>query len=229
MTVKSIGRAKNWLNDEAFDFMSMARIPIIKPISVPNGWEISVNSLFLNADEHRRSKPQTPQPRDKNNDERLSIGANVRLGYNIRKNLRLSAEADFWSERHGQDLNSRSPIVQLPSEYVLVNVEQTYRAFQVRIGVDYKFRQIIGIQPFIGIGLVYQKRLNDGFEYEFKKNGNPVPPIFERNDGKFNVPVSLGLRAGMEGKIYRRFGWSVDINAQRGATLSSHIGLKYAL
>ena len=228
-TVKSIGRAKNWLNDEAFDFIPMSKMSIIKPISVPNGWEISVNSLFLNADEHRRSKPQSSQPRDNNADERLSIGANVRLGYNIKKNIRLSAEADFWSERHGQDINSRSPIVQLPSEYVLVNVEQTYGAFQIRIGADYKFRQIIGCQPFIGLGLAYQKRMNDGFEYEFKKNGNRVPPIFEHNDGKFNVPVSLGLRAGVEGKIYRRFGWSVDINAQRGATLSSHLGLKYAL
>ncbi len=228
-TVKSIGRAKNWLNEGAFDFMPMSKMPIIKPISIPNGWEISVNSLFLNADEHRRSKPQSPQQRDNNNDDRLSIGANVRLGYNIRKNLRLSAEADFWSERHGQDLSRRSPSIQLPTDYVLVNVEQTYRAYQIRIGADYKFRQIIGIQPFIGLGLAYQERLNDGFEYEFKKNGNSVSPIFERNDDKFNVPVSLGLRAGVEGKIYRRFGWSVDINAQRGTTLSSHIGLKYAL
>ncbi len=228
-TVKSIGRAKNWLNDEAFDFIPMSKTPIIKPVSVPNGWEISVNSLFLNADEHRRSKPQLPQQRNNNNDERLSIGANVRLGYNIRKNLRLSAEADFWSQRHGQDINSRPPNVQLPPDYVLVNIEQTYRAYQIRVGADYKFRQIIGIQPFIGIGLAYQKRLNDGFEYEFKRNGNTVPSFFERNNDKFNVPASLSLRVGLEGKIYRRFGWSVDINAQRGTTLSSHIGLKYAL
>ena len=226
-TVKSIGRAKNWLNDDAFDFISMSKLPIIKPISVPNGWEISVNSLFINTDEHRRPKFQSP--RNNNNDDRLSIGANVRLGYNIRKNLRISAEADFWSERHEQDLGRRSPTIQLPPDYVLVDVEQTYRAYQVRLGADYKFRQIVGIQPFIGLGLVYQRRLNDGFEYGFKKNGDPVPRIFESNERSFDLPVSLGIRAGVEGKIYRRFGWSVDINAQRGTTLSSHIGLKYAL
>lgn len=226
-TVKSIGRAKNWLNDEAFDFIPMSKMPIIKPISIPNGWEISVNSLFLNANEHRRPKFQLPRDNDK--EDRLSIGANVRLGYNIRKNLRLSAEVDFWSERHKQEINSRPPNVPLPPDYVLVNVEQTYRAYQIRVGADYKFRQIIGIQPFIGLGLAYQERLNDGFEFQFKRNGNRVPPIFERNDDKFNVPISLGIRAGVEGKLYRRFGWSVDINAQRGVTLSSHVGLKYAL
>ena len=103
------------------------------------------------------------------------------------------------------------------------------RSWQIRLGADYKTPQLFGLQPFIGIGLVYEGRSNDEFQYRFKKDNTPLPPVSEPNDEKFRKPISLGIRAGVEGKIYRRLGWSIDVNAQRSMTLSSHIGLKYAL
>ena len=104
----------------------------------------------------------------------------------------------------------------------------TRSAWQIRIGTDYKFRQIIGLQPFIGIGLAYQTRSNDEFEYKLKKGNDVLKPRTD-NDKPFKSPLFLNIRAGVEGKIYRRLSWSVDVNAQRSTTLSSHIGLKYAL
>ncbi len=229
--VKSINRAKNWLDDAAFDFILMSKPVIIKPISEPNGWEISANALLLTNEEHRR--PHLPHGNEPD-DQKASIGANIRLSYNLKSNIRLSADADFWSERHGQDTTGRLPILpNLPKDFTLTGVEQTFRSFQLRLGADYKFRQIIGIQPFIGLGLAYQKRSNDGFELVYKKDNNKLPPITVPNETKFDKPLFISLRAGLEGKIYRRLSWSVDVNGQRGVsygqTWSSHFGLKYAL
>jgi hypothetical protein len=225
IAVKSINRAKNWLDDDIFDFMPAAKRPIIKPISEPNGWEIAANTLFLTNDDHRH-----PQSRNsRGDDDRLSIGANLRLSYHIKKNIRLSAEADFWSERHRQDTSRRPPVAQQPpSDYILTRVEQSARSFQLRFGADYKFRQIIGLQPFVGIGFGYQKRLKDDFEYDFRK-GNASLPLSIPNENKLDKPIFVSLRAGVDGKIYRRLNWSFDVNAQRGNTLSSHLGLKYVL
>lgn len=225
--VKSINRNKNWLNDEAFDYIKMSKLPIIKPVSMPNGWEISANTLLLSNEDHRKSQKQ-PQ-RDNDKEKQFSAGANLRLGYNIRNNVRLSAEIDFWSECHAQDTGRRSPRFSLPPDFKLESVEQISRSWQVRLGADYKTRQFIGLQPFIGIGLVYQGRTNDEFQYSFKRGNIPLPAVNEPNDTKLTKPFAVGFRAGVEGKIYRRLSWSVDINAQRATTLSSHIGLKYAL
>jgi hypothetical protein len=226
--VKSINRAKNWLDDAAFDFILTSKPVIIKPITEPNGWEISANALLLTNEEHRR--PHLPHGSEPD-DQKASIGANLRLSYNLKSNIRLSADADFWSERHGQDTTGRPQI--LPKDFTLTGVEQTFRSFQLRVGADYKFRQIIGIQPFIGLGLAYQKRSNDGFEFVYKKDNNKLPPIAVPNETKFDKPLFISLRAGLEGKIYRRLSWSVDVNGQRGVsygqTWSSHFGLKYAL
>lgn len=227
-TVKSMNRAKNWLNDEAFDFIPMSKPVIIKPIAQPNGWEISASTLFLATNEHFRPQPKPQSRDDSNRDAAFSVGANLRLSYNIRNNIRLSAEADFWRESHTQDSMNRPPRERLPLDYQLVDVEQKTRSLQLRIGADYKFRQIIGLQPFIGIGLAYQKQTDDEFEYKFKKAGK-ITPVREPNESGFNKPISLSIRAGVEGKIYRRLGWSLDVNAQGRNTLSSHIGLKYAL
>ena len=227
MAVQSINRNKNWLDDTAFDFITtMKKMPIIKPISVPNGWEIGVNSLFLVNDDHRRQPPQSG-PRDARKDEQVSVGANLRLAYNVRRNLRLSAEVDFWSEQHAQDTGRFKPPV-TPTDFTFVSVEQLSRSWQIRIGTDYKFRQIIGLQPFIGVGLAYQTRSNDEFEYKLRKGNDIISPR-SANDKPFKSPLSLDIRAGVEGKIYRRLSWSFDVNAQRSTTLSSHIGLKYAL
>ena len=227
MVVKSINRNKNWLNDAAFDFITMIKSPIIKPISIPNGWEIGVNSLFLSNEDHR--KPQRQSQRGDNNEKQLSVGANLRLGYNTRYNVRLSAEVDFWSERHSQDTGRRSPKFTLPPDFKLQSAEQFSQSWQIRLSADYKTPQLFGLQPFIGIGLAYQGRSNDEFQYRFKKDNTPLPPVNEPNDEQFRKPISFGIRAGVEGKIYRRLSWSVDVNAQRSTTLSSHIGLKYAL
>jgi hypothetical protein len=226
IAVKSINRAKNWLNDEVFDFMPMAKRPIIKPIAEPNGWEIGANTLFLATDEHRR--PQNTPARDNDRDAVLSIGANLRLGYNINRKVRVTTEVDFWSEQHGKsDIPPVSPPI-TPPGYTLSKVEQDTRSFQLRIGADYKLRQIFGLQPFIGIGLGYEKRVNDAWVFKFKNN-NSEQRISVPNQEKFNRPISLGLRAGIEGKIYQRLGWSVNINAQGRNTLSGHFGLKYVL
>jgi outer membrane autotransporter protein len=84
----------------------------------------------------------------------------------------------------------------------------------------------------VGIGLAYQKRSNDDFQFRYKKDDKPLPPISVPNEAKFEKPVFVSLRAGVEGKIYRNLSWTVDVNAQRGATnrqtLMSHLGLKYA-
>lgn len=227
MAVKSTNRNNNWLNDAAFDFITMTKPPIIKPVSIPNGWEIGVNSLFLSNEDHR--KPQRQSQRDDNNEKQLSVGANLRLGYNTRYNVRLSAEVDFWRECHSQDISRRTPNFPVPADFKLESVEQISRSWQVRLGADYKTIQLFGLQPFIGIGLVYQGRSNDEFQYRFKKDNTPLPPVNEPNDEQFRKSISLSIRAGVEGKIYRRLSWSFDINAQRSTTLSSHIGLKYAL
>jgi Outer membrane protein beta-barrel domain len=227
-TVKSINRAKNWLNDEIFDFILKAKPVIIKPMSEPNGWEITANSLLLATEEHRR--PRVRGNFGDHDEQRMSFGGNIRVGYNLNTKLRLSAEADFWNERHGRDTTGRPQI--LPQDFKLTTVEQTFTAFQLRIGADYKTRQIFGLQPFVGIGLAYQKRSNDDFQFRYKKDNKPLPPISVPNEAKFEKPVFVSLRAGIEGKIYRRLGWSIDVNAQRGATnrqaFMSHLGVKYA-
>jgi hypothetical protein len=228
VTVKSTSRAKNWLNDETFDFVLKAKPVIIKPMFEPNDWEITANSLLLATEEHRR-----PRFRGGNNDhdeQRVSVGGNIRIAYNPQKKLRLSAEADIWNERHGQDTTGRPQI--LPRDFQLTTVEQTFTAFQLRIGADYKTRQVLGLQPFVGIGLAFQKRSNDDFQFRYRKDNKTLPPIAVPNDAKFEKPLFLSVRAGVEGKIYQRLGWSVDVNAQRGATnrnaLMCHLGLKYA-
>jgi hypothetical protein len=228
--VKSTNRAKNWLNDETFDFIAKAKPVIIKPMSEPNGWEITANSLLLATEEHRRPHVRGGFGGGKDDEPRMSTGANLRVGYNLNKHVRLSAEADFWNERHPQDTTGRPPI--LPKEFVLTTVEQTFTAFQLRIGTDYKFRQVFGLQPFVGIGLAFQKRSNDDFQFRYKKDNKELPPIAVPNEAKFEHPIFLSVRAGVEGKIYHRLSWSVDLNAQRGVrdrqTLMTHLGLKYA-
>jgi Outer membrane protein beta-barrel domain len=239
-TVKSISRAKNWLNDETFDFILTAKPVIIKPKTERNGWEITVNSLVLATEEHR--KPRGPgngggsgsggsgNGNGDNDGQRMSVGANIRMGYNVNNHLRLTAEADIWKERHAKDTMGRPQI--LPQDFKLATVEQTFRGFQLRIGADYKTRQIFGLQPFVGIGLAFQKRSDDDFQFRYKKDGKSLPPISVPNDAKFEKPVFISLRAGIEGKIYNRLSWSVDINAQRGAVnrqvFMSHLGVKYA-
>ncbi|MDZ7878393.1 MAG: hypothetical protein U5L45_12015 [Saprospiraceae bacterium] len=228
-TIKSISRAKNWLNDETFDFILTAKPVIIKPICKSNAWEVSVNSLLLVSEEHRKPRFLGVNKYDKD-EQRMSIGANVRVGYHIRNNIRLLVEADIWKERHGQDTMGRTPI--LPSDFTLATVEQTFTAFQVRIGADYKLRTVWGLKPFVGIGLAYQKRANDDLQFRYKKDNKSLPPIAVPNEAKFEKPVYLSFRAGLEGKIYKGLSWSVDVNAERGAmnrkTFMSHLGLKYA-
>ncbi len=231
--VKSIGRAKNWLNDAAFDFVVTSKPAIIKPISTaPNGWEIAANTLFLTNEEHRGSRDKS----ERGGDERASFGANLRLIYNLRRAVRLSVDADFWSEKHGKfDPNGPPPAnkPRVPSTFDLVGVKQNTRSVQLRFGADYKLRQFIGLQPFIGLGLAYQTRLDDDFQFDFKENNVSVAQISVQNDAKFDKPFSVGLRAGIEGNLYRRLSWSVNIGGQKGGTnkqtWSSHFGLKYAL
>jgi hypothetical protein len=226
--VKSMSRAKNWLNDETFDFILTAKRVIIKPTSEPNGWEITASTLLLATDEHRR--PRYRGAGGDHDDQRMSTGANLRIGYNLNKRLRLSVEADIWNERHGQDTAGRPQI--LPQDFKLTTVEQTFTGLQLRMGADYKTRQVFGLQPFVGIGLAYQKRSNDDFQFRYKKDNKTLPPIAVPNENKFDKPIFLSVRAGIEGKIYRRLNWSVDVNAQRGVTdrkaLMTHLGLKYA-
>jgi hypothetical protein len=230
--VKSLNRVKNWFDDDAFDAFSRSKMPVIKPIAVPNGWEIGANFLFLANDEHRRpNKDQfSGRGRDDRGDERLSVGANLRLSYNMWSRIRLSADADFWSERHPKfDSIGILPPVK-PNGFDLKGIEQNARSFQLRVGADYKFRQIIGLQPFIGLGLIYEKRVNDEVKFSFKNTNNETQLISVQPDNHPQFPISLGLRAGVEGKIYHRLSWSFDINAQKRAnTLTSHLGLKYTL
>jgi hypothetical protein len=235
--VKSINRTKNWLNEDAFDFLFVPKPVIIKPISVPNGWEIGVNSLFLTNEEHRRPKSPNSQGPKRNNhgEERLSTGLNVRLTYNLNRAIRLSADADFWGERHGKfDPNAlpQNQPINLP-DHKLTDFNQSSRSIQLRLGADYKLRQVFGLQSFIGLGAAYQMRSVDNLEYDYTTNNGELPTISTPNDVKFDKPFSLSLRAGVEGKIYRRLSWSINLDAQKGATnrqtFSSHFGLKYAL
>jgi hypothetical protein len=227
-TIKSMENANNWLNEERFDFKMLSKPVIIKPISEPNSWGFSANALVLANEEHRK-----PHTRGDHDDQKVSFGANVRLIYALNRKLRLSADVDYWEERHGQfdplNLPANQP---LPNEE-LIGLNQDARSVQLRLGADYKLRQVIGLQPFIGVGIAFQKRLNDDLEFKYKKNNIELPPISTPNDDKFNKPISLSLRVGVEGKLYRRLGWSIDINAQGGMrnsqALSTHFGLKYAL
>ncbi len=229
MAVKSINKNKNWLNDEAFDFILLPKPVIIKPVpTAPNGWEIAVNALTLTNEEHRRPRLHT-EPHD---DDRVSFGVNLRLAYNLRSKIRLSADADFWSEKHGLDVLTPPANQPLPTEN-LVGLTQAARSMQLRLGADYKFSQIIGLQPFMGLGIAFQKRFNDDLEFRYKRNNLDLPPISQPNDKPFDAPFSLSLRAGVEGKIYRRLSWAFDINGQGGMKNSqvwiTHLGLKYAL
>jgi hypothetical protein len=232
--IKSINSNKKRFDDDAFDFLFVPKPVIIKPISVPNGWEIGVNSLLLTNEEHRRPKGQKSQ-RDEHREERLSTGVNVRLTYNLNRAIRLSADADFWGERHGKfDPNSPPPNqpLNLP-DHKLTDFNESSRSIQLRLGADYKLRQVFGLQSFIGIGAAYQMRSVDNLEYNYTTNNGELPVISTPNNVKFDKPFSISLRAGVEGKIYRRLSWSINLDAQRGATnrqtFSSHFGLKYAL
>jgi hypothetical protein len=228
-SVKSINKATTWLNPDDFDFAFMSKPVMIKPIPEPNGWEIGLNTLFVNNEEHRSPKQRGGKRDD---DRNVSMGANVRLTYNLRQSIRLTADADFWSERHGRfDPNkppTKEPLPPTPN-LNLVGLNQNARSFQLRLGADYKLRQVIGLQPFVGFGVAFQQRLDDKLEYTYTQNSIEIAPISTPNEEKFNKPFSLSFRAGVEGKIYRRLGWNINLNAQLGNTLSSNFGLRYAL
>lgn len=225
-TVKSNRRETAVL--DMSEWLLLQKRSIIQPAPLmTNGWTLGANSLFL-LNEFGRDKTI------------LNHGANVRLAYDLRSNWRLTADVDFYGESHPHpdSLGSHHPPIQPPStDYNLSNVNQKSKNVAIRIGADYEWINKSVITPFIGFGLAYQLKTLNETEYEYKSPRNPTIPFTLRNDehNKDNKPVSLSLRVGAMGKIYRRLGWSVNIGKElpfSGRTnqlLSGQIGLSYAL
>lgn len=209
------------------EWLMLQKRSIIQPAPLmTNGWTLGANSLFL-LNEFGHDKTI------------LNHGANVRLAYDLRSNWRLTADVDFYGESHPHpdSLSSHRPPISPPStDYSLSKVNQKSKNVAIRIGADYEWINKSVVTPFIGFGLAYQLKTQNETEYEYKSPRNPTIPFSVRNnERKDDKPVSLSLRVGAMGKIYRRLGWSVNIGKElpfSGRTnqlLSGQVGFSYAL
>lgn len=223
-TVKSNSRETAILNMS--EWLMLQKRTIIQPAPLmTNGWTLGANSSFmLSKCGNKKSKVNT--------------GANVRLTYDLRSNWRLSADVDIWNESHpSPDSTSHRPPFTPPSpDYRLSNVDLKSKNIALRLGADYEWINKSAVTPFIGFGISYQSKTEDKIEFQYKKPGNPNFPIAIRNDDHDDdKPLSLSLRVGAMGKIYRRLGWSVNIGKElpfSGRTnqlLSGQVGFSYAL
>ena len=224
-TVKSNSRESAILNMN--EWLMLQKRSIIQPAPLmTNGWTLGANSLFL-LNEVGRNKSI------------LNHGANIRLAYDLRSNWRLTADANFYGESHPHpdSLNSHNPPISPPSiDYNLSKVNQKSKNIAIRIGADYEWMNKSTVTPFIGFGLAYQLKTLDETEYEFKSPRNPTIPFSVRNnERKDDKPLSLSLRVGAMGKIYRRLGWSVNIgkdlpfSSRTNQLLNGQIGFSYTL
>ena len=224
-TVKSNSRESAILNMN--EWLMLQKRSIIQPAPLmTNGWTLGANSLFL-LNEVGRNKSI------------LNHGANIRLAYDLRSNWRLTADANFYGESHPHpdSLNSHNPPISPPSiDYNLSKVNQKSKNIAIRIGADYEWMNKSAVTPFIGFGLAYQLKTLDETEYEFKSPRNPTIPFSVRNnERKDDKPLSLSLRVGAMGKIYRRLGWSVNIgkdlpfSSRTNQLLNGQIGFSYTL
>ena len=207
------------------EWLILQKRSIIQPAPLmTNGWTLGANDLFVLSDcGPKKSK--------------INTGANVRLTYDLRSNWRLTADVDFWKESHpSPDTSRHSSIMPPSSDYKLSNVNQKTKNVAIRLGADYEWINKSVVTPFIGFGLAYQLKTLNETEYEYKSPRNPTIPVtFRNNDHKNDKPLSLSLRVGAMGKIYRRLGWSVNIGRElpfSGRTnqlLSGQLGFSYAL
>ena len=223
-TVKSNSRETTVL--DMSEWLILQKRSIIQPAPLlTNGWTLGANSMFMLSEcGQKKSK--------------VNLGANVRLTYDLRSNWRLSADVDIWNESHpSPDSTSHRPPFTPPSpDYKLSNVDLKSKNVAVRLGADYEWVNKSAVTPFIGFGLSYQLKTEDKIEFQYKKPGKPNFPIAIRNDDHDDdKPLSLSMRVGAMGKIYRRLGWSVNIGKElpfSGRTnqlLSGQIGFSYAL
>ncbi len=224
-TVKSNSRETAVL--DMSEWLILQKRTIIQPAPLmTNGWTLGANSLFL-LNEFGHDKTI------------LNHGANVRLAYDLRSNWRLTADMDFYGESHPHpdSLASHHPPFQPPStDYNLSKVNQKSKNIAIRIGADYEWINKSVVTPFVGFGLTYQLKTQNETEYEYMSPQKPTIPVKLRNDDrKDDKPLSLSLRVGAMGKIYRRLGWSANIGKELpfgGRTnqlLSGQVGFSYAL
>ena len=208
------------------EWLMLQKRSIIQPAPLmTNGWTLGANGLFVLSEcGPKKSK--------------INPGANIRLTYDLRSNWRLTADVDFWKESHpSPDTTSHRPPFTPPSpDYRLSNVDLKSKTIAVRIGADYEWINKSAVTPFIGFGFAYQLKTEDKIEFQYRKPGKPNFPIAIRNDEHDDdKPLSLSLRVGAMGKIYRRLGWSVNIgkdlpfSGRTNQLLSGQVGFSYAL
>ena len=224
--VKSQYKDLKWLELNEYDFLDMYNRAVIKPLPVQlNNFALGVNVLSrLNTEHH--------------DDNRVGVGGNIRLTYNIKPQWRISADIDFWKTSSEERDTSRhhSPVNPPSPDYNLTNVNLESRAIQGRLGVDYLFKEGRYVQPFVGIGIGYTKNLQDDIEFKYR-NMHTTLPIRVRNDDDKNrgEALSLSLRMGIGRRFTKRLGWSVnalgqwDFKSKNNPILGGQFGLTYAL
>lgn len=230
-TVSPLHKDALWMNTEDLKLIyNSGGKSIIKPLPMENGWKIGVNAVAI----------LTELP--KNGGTKTDYGYNGRVTYEVNSNWRASADASFWNESYSMHIDSvRRPPVGPPSpDYDLSQVNLKAKIVQLRAGADYLFLNKTTITPFVGLGLAYKIKTQNDFEYQFKSS-NPnkpnIPIAIHNDDDKTTAdnPYYLSMRAGAEGKIYRRLGWSANVtgqlrlNSRSNQTWGAQVGLVYSL
>lgn len=229
-SVHSLYKNALWMNSEDLDMLYSSRKSIIKTLPVLTDWKIGVNAFAV----------VTELPKDV---KKVNYGYNGRVMYDLNRNWRASADISFWQtsfSSHIDSIRKKPDLPVLPSDYTLSQeADFSIKTVQARLGGDYLISlKSSNITPFLGFGITYQWQTKNDIQYQFKSKNPSRPniPIPIHNDEDEDSPYFLSLRAGVEGKIYRRLGWSVNITNQlrldgnkNNQVWSGQLGLVYNL
>ncbi len=225
------------MNAEDLYLLHSSRRNIIKPLPDLSGWKVGANALTVVTNfDYRDGKVEK-------HDKIISNGFNARVMYDVNNNWRATADVNIWEEsfKPNIDLDSfhrKSPFPKPSPDYELSKVSFNSKNAQIRIGADYLLPNKTVITPFLGFGLAYSWKSKKEIEFEYKNNDKskpPLPPYAIPNYDKDQSPYYFSLRAGVEGKIYKRLSWSANItsqlrlNSKTNQIWGSQMGLAYAL
>jgi hypothetical protein len=236
-SVKSNFKETLEMNAEDLYLLHSSRRNIIKPLPDLSGWKVGANALSVVTNlEYKDGKVEK-------HENIVSNGVNARVMYDVNKNWRASADINIWKESYEPhiDLDSirhNSPFPTPSPDYKLSKVSFNSKNAQIRIGADYLLPNKTLITPFLGFGLAYKWKTKKDIAFEYKNNDPnkpPLPPFAIQDDIKDQSPYYFSLRAGVEGKIYKRLSWSANItsqlrlNSKTNQIWGSQVGLAYAL
>ncbi len=236
-SVKSNYKAVMELSSEDLYLLHSSRRNIIKPLPDLSGWKVGANALTVVTNfDYRDGKVEKHQ-------KIVNNGFNARVMYDLNRNWRATADINIWEEcfKPRIDLDSfhrKSPFPKPSPDYELSKVSFNSKIAQIRVGADYLLPNKTAVTPFLGFGLAYSWKTKKEIEFEYKNNDKskpPLPPYAIPNYDKDQSPYYFSLRAGVEGKIYKRLSWSANItsqlrlNSKTNQIWGSQVGLAYAL